>query len=419
MSVRLSHIWLSRRRGVGPATAAELLQELKTVDAVYKAGREELIEACPNLRENAVKSLCDKRLDESGIIMEQCLKKDIRVIGLGDSEYPAPLSKINDPPVVLYVRGQLPDFSAAPGIAVVGTRDATAYGLTAACNIGAALGEAGLITVSGMAHGVDAHAHWGALYACGITVAVLAGGADVCYPRENRDLMEEIMRTGAVVSEYPPGTEPVGRHYHQRNRIISGMCVASVIVEAKDYQSGALITARHAVDQGRDVYAVPGTWYMASSQGCNQLIERCEATLLTGPEVLVRNYTEQKPDNKYSERQGDGNDNDTEPRRDGPEDSQDEGPAETTDAGKVSFAPKKKQSTPSDSAASGISDITMKKMSEDEQCIIKLVGEGVKSMDDIIDRCGLSASRTLSLVTMLEVKGILSQERGELVLRNL
>ncbi len=416
MSLRLSNIWLSSRRGVGPVTAAELLREMKTADAVYDAGREELIEACPNLRENAVKSLCDKRLDESEKIMEQCLKKDIRVIGFGDREYPSLLSEINDPPVVLYVRGHWPDFDAVPGIAVVGTRDATAYGLTVACNIGATLGGAGLITVSGMALGVDGNAHWGALYSGGITVAVLAGGADVCYPREQRGLMEEIMLTGAVVSEYPPGTEPARNHYHSRNRIISGLCVASVIVEAKDYRSGSLITARHAVDQGRDVYAVPGSWYMASSQGCNQLIERCEATLLTGPGVLVENYVEKKPGNKGSEQQEDGND--TKPHCDKTEDSQDEVPDEIIAAGKVPLTPKNKQFTPSASDTPGIADI-MENMSEDELCIIKLVGEGVKSMDDIIDSCGLSASRTMSLVTMLEVKGILSQERGELVLRNL
>ncbi len=416
MSLRLSHIWLSRCRGVGPVTAAELLRELKTADAVYEARREELIEACPDLRENAVKSLCDKRLDESERIMEQCLKKDIRVIGLGDREYPAILSEINDPPVVLYVRGHWPDFDTAPGIAVVGTRDATTYGSTAACNIGVALGRAGLITVSGMAHGIDGNAHWGALYAGGITVAALAGGADVCYPREHRDLMEEIMLTGAIVSEYPPGTEPMGSHYHQRNRIISGLCVASVIVEAKDYRSGSLITARHAADQGRDVYAVPGSWHMAASQGCNQLIERCEATLLTSPEVLVENYAEQPPKNKGRERQRDGND--AEPYRDEPEDPQDEGTAETISARKAPPMPKKEHSTPPDSDATGITDI-MEKMSEDEQCIIKLVGEGAKSIDDIIDSCGLPASRTMSLVTMLEVKGVLSQERGELVLRNL
>ncbi len=416
MSLKLSHIWLSRCRGVGPVTAAELLRELKTADAVYDAGRKELIGACPKLRENAVKSLCDKRLDESEKIMEQCLKKDIRVIGLGDREYPSLLSEINDPPVVLYVRGHLPDFDAAPGIAVVGTRNATAYGSTVACNIGTTLADAGLITVSGMAHGIDCNAHWGALYAGGITVAALAGGADVCYPRDHRDLMEEIMRTGAIVSEYPPGTEPAGRNYHQRNRIISGMCVASVIVEAKDQASGSLITARHAVDQGRDVYAVPGSWYMAASQGCNQLIEKCEATLLTGPEVLVENYVKKKPGNKGSEHQEDGND--TQLHLDEPKYSQDEEPAKTIAAGKALSAPEKKQSAPSANAAAGIADI-LEKMSEDEQCIIKLVGEGVKSVDDIIDSCGLSASRTMSLVTMLEVKGILSQERGELVLRNL
>jgi len=224
------------------------------------------------------------------------------------------------------------------------------------------------------------------------------------------------MYTGAIVSEYPPGTEPARYNYHPRNRIISGLCVASVIVEAKDYRSGSLITARHAADQGRDVYAVPGSWHMACSQGCNQLIERCEATLLTGPDVLVENY--RKTQHKKTGKKHQEDEDDVESKSDEPEDSQDEELAETIAAAEVPFAPGKKQSTPPASAAPGIADI-MEKMSEDEQCIIKLVGEGVKSIDDIIDSCGLSASRTMSLVTMLEVKGVLSQERGELVLRNL
>ena len=148
-----------------------------------------------------------------------------------------------------------------------------------------------MITVSGMALGNDGAAHRGALKAGGLTVAVLAGGPDVCYPPQHRSLMGDILLMGAIISEYPPGTEPHGRNYHQRNRIISGLSVASVIVEASDWRSGALITARHALDQGRDVYAVPGPIDAPQSQSCNELIAKGEAALLTSPTVLVREYS--------------------------------------------------------------------------------------------------------------------------------
>lgn len=161
-----------------------------------------------------------------------------------------------------------------------------------------------MITVSGMALGNDGAAHRGALKAGGLTVAVLAGGPDVCYPPQHRSLMGDILLMGAIISEYPPGTEPHGRNYHQRNRIISGLSVASVIVEASDWRSGALITARHALDQGRDVYAVPGPIDAPQSQSCNELIAKGEAALLTSPTVLVREYSGMMPSRRYSRRFG-------------------------------------------------------------------------------------------------------------------
>ena len=254
MSSRLSYVWLATRRGVSAGTAASLLRAFGSPEAVFAADRAALTTArdCP-LRKVQVDALCDKNTEEAERILAQCAKDGIQIITLGDSAYPDRLCAIENPPVVLYVRGKWPDFDVMPGIAVVGTREATPYGLKTAEHIGSVLARAGFITVSGMALGNDGAAHRGALRAGGLTVAVLAGGVDVCYPPQHRSLMGDILLSGAIISEYPPGTEPRGEHYHARNRIISGLSVATVIVEAPGYRSGALITARAALDQGRDV----------------------------------------------------------------------------------------------------------------------------------------------------------------------
>ena len=291
MSSLLSYVWLSLKRGLGNYLRAEVLRRMGSPEAVYAADSTMLAQSCPSLRRQHIELLCDKSTDEAEQVITQCAREDIRILPVSDAAYPDRLRQIEDPPVVLYIRGRWPDFDTMPGIAVVGTRQATSYGVQVAGTIGAELAKAGFVTVSGMALGNDAAAHRGALRAGGLTVAVLAGGPDVCYPPQNRALMGDILLSGAVISEYPPGTEPHGRNYHQRNRIISGLSVASVIVEASDWRSGALITARHALDQGRDVYAVPGPIDAPQSQSCNELIAKGEAALLTSPTVLVREYS--------------------------------------------------------------------------------------------------------------------------------
>ncbi|MCI7125537.1 MAG: DNA-processing protein DprA [Agathobaculum sp.] len=396
MSAQLSYVWLSRRRGIGAGLLCELLRVFGSPDAVYAADRRTLEAACP-LRRAQADSLCDKSTDEAEEILRRCAAGDIRILTLGDSAYPDRLRAIADPPVVLYVRGRWPDFDVTPAVAVVGTRDATQYGRTTAEKLGAALARAGFITVSGMARGNDGAAHRGALRAGGLTVAVLAGGADVCYPPEHRSLMGDILLSGAVVSEYPPGSEPRGAHYHNRNRIISGLSVATVIVEATDWRSGALITVRHALDQGRDVYAVPGTLDAPRSAACNALIERGEAALLSSPAALVRAYsgllrganTQVRPAPPRQDRHRQG-----EARRPKAADT----PVLRTQA----------------SAPAG--DALPQSLGDDERAIVELVRQGVSGADELVARCGLPAARVMSLVTMLEMDGILRREKGKLVL---
>lgn len=251
MSSLLSYVWLSLKRGLGNYLRAEVLRRMGSPEAVYAADSTMLAQSCPSLRRQHIELLCDKSTDEAEQVITQCAREDICILPVSDAAYPDRLRQIEDPPVVLYIRGRWPDFDTMPGIAVVGTRQATSYGVQVAGTIGAELAKAGFVTVSGMALGNDAAAHRGALRAGGLTVAVLAGGPDVCYPPQNRALMGDILLSGAVISEYPPGTEPDGLNYKSRNRIISGLCVATVIVEAGSARSGAHHRASRARPEPR------------------------------------------------------------------------------------------------------------------------------------------------------------------------
>lgn len=211
------------------------------------------------------------------------------VVAFGDRLYPPALRHVYDPPRQLWVRGALAgqlDALAAPAIAVVGSRDATAYGLAMARKLGRGLAEAGLTVVSGLALGIDGAAHRGALEAGGPTVAVTGAGTDVVYPRQHGALRGEILRRGALVSELPPGTPPLRSHFPRRNRIISGLSLGVVVVEAT-LKSGSLVTARHALEQGREVFAVPGPARAPRSQGPHELLRRGARLVESVDDVLA------------------------------------------------------------------------------------------------------------------------------------
>lgn len=213
----------------------------------------------------------------------------------GDTKYPALLREIAHPPFGIYVRGTLPQSMLPPNaasalvIAIVGTRRATPEGKAIARRFARDLAQAGFIIVSGLAFGIDAAAHEGCLDANGTTVAVLAGGLDKIYPRENTKLAEKILAAGgAIVSEYPPGVPPYPIRFIERNRLISGLARGTLIVEAP-YGSGSLATARFALEQNRDVFAVPGAITQKNFEGSHQLI-RQGATLVTTPEEILESY---------------------------------------------------------------------------------------------------------------------------------
>ncbi|MXZ61412.1 MAG: DNA-protecting protein DprA [Acidobacteria bacterium] len=201
-----------------------------------------------------------------------------RLLILGQPGFPQPLAEIAVPPIALEVAGDTD--LGAPAVAVVGSRRATPYGIAVAERLAAGLAEAGLVVVSGLARGVDAAAHRAALGAGGRTVAVLGSAHDSLYPPEHRELARACCAAGAVLTEFPPGTRPLPHHFPRRNRIIAGLTLGTLVVEAAE-RSGSLATARHAVDSGREVFAVPGPIGSETSAGCHALI-RLGATLVTG-----------------------------------------------------------------------------------------------------------------------------------------
>lgn len=206
------------------------------------------------------------------------------VVAMTDDTYPLMLKEIADPPLVLHVRGD-ESLLARPSIAIVGSRRASPYGLNAASHLARQIQSAGVVIVSGLARGIDAAAHLATLDAGGGTIAVLGTGIDVAYPRSNARLFDRIVREGLVLTEFPPGTPPRPENFPMRNRVISGLARGTVIVEATS-RSGSLITARMAAEQGRDVFAVPGSMFSAGSEGTHRLIQYGAKLVHDGNDVL-------------------------------------------------------------------------------------------------------------------------------------
>ena len=229
MSALKYWLWLTELRGLKNQTRLALLRHFGTPEDVFYADAGEILLTEGMTREQAA-ILEDHRLDAADRILADCQRLDLRLLTIQDAEYPGRLKNIYDPPCLLYVKGRLPAFDEEVAVAVVGTRDATPYGISCAEKLGYGLARGGAVVVSGLAKGIDAAATRGALRAGGVTVGVAANGLDVRYPWENRYLYEDVAAAGVLLSEYPPGTEPFKTNFPVRNRIISGLSLATLVV---------------------------------------------------------------------------------------------------------------------------------------------------------------------------------------------
>lgn len=287
-------LWLSTRGPSPGMYAARLIEQFGTPEQVYYAD-EKAYDGLEGIPQKVCQALADKDLSQADEILAQCEQRNITVLTCQDASYPQRLAQLDSAPCVLYVKGTLPQIDQEAAIAIVGAREASPYGIMAAGRMGLDLARQGAVVVSGSARGVDAAALKGALRAGGRVVSVLGNGIDVIYPSYHRDLYEDVAAAGALLSEYPPGTPPTGTNFPVRNRIIAGLCLGVMVVEGRE-TSGSLITARWALQEGRDVFAIPGGIDAPLSQGPNGLIRRGEAKLVQDAWDVIEEYQDLYPD---------------------------------------------------------------------------------------------------------------------------
>ena len=284
---------LAHTRGVGLALVRKLLARFGLPAEVFAADHAALRALAPASKIDALLAPVDAAL--LARTLDWLAQPGNHVVTLADAHYPPMLLEIPDPPLLLYVKGRC-DLLARTAIAIVGSRNASAQGMANAEKFSAVFSDAGLCIVSGMALGIDTAAHQGCLRAGGATIAVIGTGADLVYPARNRALAHAIAANGAIISEYPLGTPAINTNFPRRNRIISGLSRGVLVIEAAA-RSGSLITARMAGEQGRDVFAIPGSIHSPLAKGCHQLI-RQGALLVESPHEVLETLTGNQNDNK-------------------------------------------------------------------------------------------------------------------------
>jgi len=378
-------VWLSLAKGLSLREKVALLERYSDAEAIY----------CQSVLPDG-KEL-NKDLTEANRVIRDCDRKGIRIIPFCDSLYPARLRRIANPPMVLYCRGEMPDIEKYPAIGVVGTRRATSYGLEMTENISMQIAQGGGIIVSGGAAGVDTYALWSGLKSGKPVIAVLGCGVDVAYPTTNRRLFMEIEQNGCILSEYIPGAAPTNWSFPARNRIISGISNGILVSEAPK-KSGALITARDAAAQGRDIFVIPGNINVEACAGSNQLLKDGAYPAFTGWDVLSM-YAAQYP-NVITD----------------PEKIKVKKANPTTK--KTAVPPKKDIDNPTDKP---YIDVVAQKivLTEQETQLLNAVTTRPEPVDAVIGRLHMPPATALRLLTNLTLQGLIVNHPGKLISRKM
>ena len=394
MSTLKYWLWLMTRKGVDAQTALQVLDYFLVPERVYYADASDY-EPVP-ISGVAKRGLLDKRLDEADRILGDCERLGIRILTIQDAEYPQRLKQIAQPPPVLYIRGRLPRFDEEAAIGVVGAREPSEYGQRYAQRFGMELAAGGALLVSGIAQGVDGHAIRGALIGGGSVVSLLGGGVDVVYPKQHRGLYEDVAASGALISEYPPGTPTVGSHFPNRNRIISGLSLGVLAVECKR-RSGTMSTIRHAQDQDRDIFAVPGSLDAPMSEGTNWLIQQ-GAKLVTCGEDILAEYRDLYPLKLNKGLPA----HTVETRLEGLE--RHIAPAEAfsekkqPEQGKNQVIPHSEQKS---------------RFTDDGLAVLFALQEKSYTIDELVEHTQIPTRRVLSTLTMLQIEGMVEERSGK------
>jgi len=410
-------VWLSALTVLKPRKRYELLDAFGDPEKVYYAD-ERLLREKLALTDGELRLVMNRSLGRAEDILEKCGSEGISIVSFQDAQYPQRLKNIYDPPVVLYVRGKLPAIDEEAAIAVVGTRKATPYGIKMARKLGFELTKGGGLVVTGLAEGIDTAAAEGALRAGGACVGVLGCAIDEVYPRFNDVLYADVMLAGALISEYPPG-EPIGKkNFPERNRIISGLSLGVTVIEAP-IKSGALITASLALEQGREVFVVPGNADAPNCFGSNELIRDGAQLISKGWDALSdfasqfpRKLSEpdlqrtpvlafQKPEETgfYEAKRME------ETRKTVPETGKGFAKLRVRTDRKRIDNDIKREYIDLREQLSGLSERQLK--------IVSVINGKSAHIEEIIDLSGLSAPEVLSELTVLQIKGYVSQEKGK------
>lgn len=365
--------WLCNINGIGNVTTERLLHYFKEPEAVYNAGEAELRKV-PGIGEKRIRQIIDSRKPETFCKnLKRVEDMGICFLPFEDEAFPEKLKRIEHPPYGIYVKGKLPDVRF-PSVAIVGARECSGYGRDLAEYFSYELSGRGVQIISGMARGVDSSAHYGAICASSSTYAVLGCGVDVCYPLENYTLFCEIIKKGGLISEYPPGTKPSPGNFPYRNRVISGLSDAVLVVEARK-RSGSLITANLGLSQGKDILAVPGRVNDTLSRGCNDLI-KLGAGLVETPEDVLDALKISFP---YLC-----------------------GGKESCAAGREGGFKRRENPAGADEKAGG------RELSPQEEGVYKLLGIEPKHISSIIEESGLSFSEVVEALFELERIGVIA-----------
>ena len=369
-------MWLHLKNALFPALSIELLRHFGSAEKVYLADKEAYL-AFGIKNQALLRALMQKSLREAEKELVNAKRLGIQILGYGTEDYPKILNEIPDPPIILYVRGDASVLHKRNAFCIVGTRRSTAYGMSAALGVSEQLARCGMVIVSGVALGIDSAAHRGAVRGGGKTIGIMGCGLDVPYPRDNAEIRAAIAQNGALVSEFPLGTQPVGSNFPMRNRLLSAFSLGVAVMEAGE-RSGALITAKYAAEQGRDVYALPGNISSPMSAGTNQLISD-GAMLLMGADAILADYVMRYPEFFPVQEFIEEHRNELE-----------------------------KKQVPEDMESALKTPAT----SDNEKIVRCILSKEPMHVDEIIRQSGLAAQMVLSTITILQIKGKIKEHPG-------